>query len=363
MRVNPSIVLATVIALGAVGWILSGQVSDRPATAASEAADDTAKQPAPTRVRIIVSRAADYRAVIRASGQTMAARSIEIRAETDGRVAKIGPARGARVAAGDVILQLDEADRQAQLERAKARVEQRRIEYDAARKLAASGYQAETKRAEALAEYQDARAEEARIRVDIERTRIVAPFDAVLDKRPMEVGDYLKVGDIAATLVELDPLRAVVYVPEQQMQALADGMTATARLASGEERAAIISYTASVAETATRTFKVEAEFANPNGRIGEGMTTELLIPLPTVRAHHVSPAAFLLDDQGKIGVMTVDSGNVARFGRIRVIGSDGAGAWVVGLAETAQVITVGQQLVKDGDLVTPVEASAKAPQS
>lgn len=362
MRVNRSIVLATVIAAAAAGWILSGQFADQPA-AAGTAVETPPPVAERVRVRVVTSTAANYVATVRVSGQTKSARSVVIRAETEGRVSKISAARGSVVEAGQVILELDEADRRAQLDRATARVTHRRIEYEAARTLTAKGFQAENKRAEALADLQNARAEEARIRVDLERTRIVAPFRAVLDQRPMEVGDYLKVGDTVATLVELDPLRAVVFVPEQQMTALAEGMPSTVRLSSGEESPAVITYTAAVAETATRTFRVEAEFANPDGRIGEGMTAELLIPLPSVRAHLLSPAAFLLDDQGKIGVMVVDGDDTARFRRIRILGSDSTGAWVGGLPDSARVITVGQQLVKDGEPVTPVQAADGTPQS
>lgn len=363
MRVNTSIVLAGVIALGAVAWILSGQFADRPATAASAgpAPAEAPAKPVPPRVRVVTSSARDYVAVVRASGQTEARRSVEIRAETAGRVAAVGAAKGSWVNAGDLILQLDEADRRAQLARVKAAVEFRRIEHDAARQLAAKGYQAETKRAEALAELEQARADLAHIQVDLERTRIVAPFRAVLDRRPMEVGDYLKEGDTVATLVELDPMRAVAHVSESEAPALVEGMPATIRLAAGAEIPAIVTYTAASADSATRTFRIEAEFSNPEGRIGEGMTAEMQIPLPARQAHHVSPSVFLLDAHGKIGVMIADDGDVARFRPIAVLGSDSEGAWIAGLPGRARIITVGQLLVADGQPVTPVEAGT--PQS
>lgn len=363
MRVNTSILLATVIALGAAGWIISGQFADRPATAASAepATAGPSATPQAPRVRVIESVARGYVAVARASGQTEARRMVEIRAETAGRVASVGAPKGTLMNADDLIVQLDEADRRAQLARATAAVEFRQIEHSAARQLAAKGYQAETKRAEALAELEEARAERARIQVDLDRTRIVAPFKAVLDRRPMEIGDYLKEGDTVATLIELDPMRAVANVPESEAPALVEGMQATVRLSSGAEVPAIVTYTAAAADSATRTFRIEAEFANPEGRIGQGMTAELQIPLPAQHAHHVSPAVFLLDGQGKIGVMIVDDGAVARFRRIAVLGSDSDGAWVAGLPDRTRIINVGQLLVSDGQAVTPIDAGT--PQS
>src|SRR5690606_37453972 len=284
-----------------------------------------------------------------------AMRSVEIRAETEGRVSAVGAPKGSVVQAGELIVQLDPADREAQLARAEARVEHRRIDYQATRQLAAKGYQAENRQAQALADLQEARAEQARIRVDLERTRIAAPFRAVLDRRPIEIGDYLKIGDTVATLVELDPMRAVASVPEQEAPAIDEGMMATIRLASGQELPAVVSYTSAAPDRATRTFRDEAQSANPDGRIGQGMAAELVIPLPQLSAHHVSPAGFLLDDHGKLGMMIVYDQDIARFVRIVVLGSDSAGAWVTGLPGTARIVTVGQRLVSDGERLVPVE--------
>src|SRR3546814_17578880 len=75
-------------------------------------------------------------------------------------------------------------------------------------------------------------------------------------------------------------MRAVASIPEQEAPAITEGMTATVRLASGQELPAGVSYTSAVADNATRTFRVEAQFANPAHRIGQGMTAELVIPLP-----------------------------------------------------------------------------------
>ena len=67
-------------------------------------------------------------------GHTEANRAVTVRAEVDGRVEQIGAARGARVAEGDLIVRLSARDRAARLAQAKALVEQRRIQYDGARR-------------------------------------------------------------------------------------------------------------------------------------------------------------------------------------------------------------------------------------
>ncbi len=59
--------------------------------------------------------------------------------------------------------------------------------------------------------------------------------------------------------------------------------------------------------------------------------------------------------------MIVDDGDVARFRRIAVLGSDSDGAWVAGLPDRTRIINVGQLLVSDDQAVTPVIAGT--PQS
>src|SRR3546814_15253146 len=80
MRLNRSVVLAALIALGAAGWVLSGQLRDQPVTAPESTR--TAPRPGPTRVRVVTSEAGNPVAEGRASGQPAAMRSAEIRAET-----------------------------------------------------------------------------------------------------------------------------------------------------------------------------------------------------------------------------------------------------------------------------------------
>ncbi|NQW09489.1 MAG: efflux RND transporter periplasmic adaptor subunit [Alphaproteobacteria bacterium] len=353
MRLKGSIILAMAIAIAATGWILSGQFGERPATA-NDSAPIVAAEKGPVRVRVHISEAADYVARVRASGQTEAARTVEIRAEIDARVVAVETEKGSAIAVGARIVTLDAAERPAQLARAKARVTQREIEYEASSKLAKKGFQAETTRARAFADLEDARAYRREIEVEVARTRIDAPFAGVLDRRPVEIGDYVRKGDHIATLVELDPLLITAQFPEHQAPALEPGMTGTARFSNGIERPGVVRYVAAVADPQTRTFRIELEIGNPGNRLGEGLTAELEIPLPTFRAHRVSPSIFRLDPAGHIGVMTVDADNRARFTRVTLIGGDDTGAWITGLPERVHLITVGQELVDVGEPVMPV---------
>ena len=358
----PSTLIAVLIAVAAVAWVGSGyfgglwNLSGSPESLDVVSVRAAPKKAEPTRVRVKTLDARPFIEEIQASGQTEAARTVEIRAETDGRVVELPVAEGRAVAEGDLLVRLDRAERDAQLAQVKARAQQRSIEFEAARTLASSGFQSQTRRAEALADLETAKADLAILEVDVARTEITAPLDGILDRRPAEIGSFVQRGDHVATIVDVNPILVVAQVSEKDVTKLQVGMPAQTRLTTGPNHIGVVSYIATVADSQTRTFRVEVEIENRERRIGEGMSAEIKVKLPPVQAHLVSPSIFRLDAEGRIGVILVQDDNVARFLRVAIIGSGEDGAYVTGLPDRAQVVTVGQELVEDGEVVTPVSA-------
>jgi multidrug efflux system membrane fusion protein len=96
---------------------------------------------------------------------------------------------------------------------------------------------------------------------------------------------------------------------------------------------------------------VEVEVPNPDYNLRSGITSEILIPVGEVLAHKISPAVFALDDEGHIGVRTVNDQRRVEYHRINIIRDDGDGVWITGLPEVTTLITVGQELVVPGQEV------------
>lgn len=358
----PSTLIAVLIAVAAIAWVGSGYVgglwnlSGSPESLDAVSVRAAPKAAEPTRVRVEILEAQPFVEEIQASGETEAARTVEIRAETDGRVVELPVAEGRAVVEGALLVRLDRAERDAQLAQVKARVQQRSIQFEAARTLASSGFQSQTRRAEALADLEAAKADLAVLEVDIARTAITAPFDGILDRRPAEIGSFVQRGDHVATIVDVNPMLVVAQVSEKDVTKMQIGMTAQTRLTTGTSHIGVVSYIATVADSQTRTFRVEVEIENRDRTIGEGMSAELKVKLAPVKAHPIPPSIFRLDAEGRIGVMLVQDDDVARFVRVEIVGSGENGAYVTGLPDRTRVITVGQELVEDGEVVTPVPA-------
>lgn len=350
-----SYVLAFVFAVAAAGWVASGQFGadgEPEETDAAEAAAGAADEPVGVRVGQSVATARSRDLVLR--GRTEASRWVDVKAETRGRIVEVVAREGARVGRGDAIVRLAMEDRAERLAGAEARVRQRRIEFDAAKSLRRKGFRAETKLAAAAAELEAAIAHVARISIDIDRTGIGAPFAGVIETRGVELGDFVESGDVIARVVDEDPYLVVGQVSERDVGLLEEGAAGVARLAGGETVKGRVRYIGSVAETATRTFRVEFEVPNRAGALRGGVTAEIRIPVESVQAHFLSPALLTLDDEGALGVRTVNGDAVVEFVPVSVFAAETGGVWVTGLPPAVTVITVGQEFVRHGQPVRPV---------
>ncbi|GAB4271594.1 MAG TPA: efflux transporter periplasmic adaptor subunit [Opitutae bacterium] len=292
------------------------------------------------------------------SGRTVPARTVILRAETDGMVRELGAARGDTINRGDSVALLDMRHRKQLKAQAEALLKQRELEYDAAVGLSKKGFQAETKLAESYAQLEAARAQLEGIQDDIERTSIRVPFSGKLQDRVVEVGDFVQSGDEIATVVELSPLVVLGEVTERDVIHIQSGMPAKILLERGAEvREGKVRYVAPAADPASRTFAVEVEFPNENASIPAGMTATVHIPYTSVPAYFISPALLSLNEHGELGVKTVDEAGAVQFHSATVIKSMPNGIWVSGLPEQARIITLGQGFARVGEVVTVAPSS------
>jgi multidrug efflux system membrane fusion protein len=350
------IVIAVLVALAA-GWLLSGMLGgDEPTQPA--ATQQTAEAPAAFPVQVRTQVAETIERVLIAQGQAEPNRTVTMRAEASGKVAELPAKRGSVVGAGDVIARIDIEDRKARLAEAQALVERYERDYEASRQLAERGYQTDARTKEMWASLQAARASLRQMQVEIEKTTVLAPFAGGLNERPVELGDYLSVGDTVGTIVENDPLKVAFQVPQQDIGRIAMGAVATIDFVTNQSAPGVVTYIAAQAEEGTRTFRVELEVPNPDLQIPSGISAEVSLPLEAVPAHFVSPGLLTLDSNGTLGVIGVDEADLARFYPVQIVRAESDGVWISGPPASFRLVTVGQGFVRDGEAVVPVpEAS------
>jgi len=344
------LIIAAIIAL-AIAWIASG-VLTRPEPTADQAAGSGKMT-----VGVAERRAEPVEELLVLQGDVEPDSRMVVRAETAGQVAEWAVPRGARVAEGDLLARLKMDDRQARLRQAEARVAGAESDYEATRAMAEDDFTAELQVDVKRAELEAARAEREAIRQDIENTDLRAPMDGIVHRRIAERGDFLAVGGQLAEIVVNHPLLAVVRVPQHRIRAVEPGQEARIRFLDGSTATGEVTFVAPVADPATRTFRLEATFPNPDGDLPSGISAEVVIPVAETQAHRVSPALLHLDDDGRLGLKAVADGEVV-FHEVEVIRADREGVWVTGAPDTINLITVGGGFVRPGEAVATEPAPA-----
>jgi multidrug efflux system membrane fusion protein len=354
-----SLIIAACVALVAFFWVASGQLEgdvNKPAIAQESAS--VAQGPDSetlTKVRIRRSIAREHLSTVILFGRTEGVRSVQIKVETSGRITAVPGRKGQAIKKGDVIARINMADRKARLIKAKAMVERYAIAYEAAQKLSQKQFRSKVQLSAVKADLETAKASLRSIEVDIERTTIRAPFAGILDDLAIDIGDFVAIGDVSATVVDLDPILVVGEVTQKASSRLKLNDKAIVTVLGNAPRTGIISYISKVGSPATRTFRVEVSLANPGGVIAEGVTSELKLEQGRIMAHFVTPAVLTLSDRGALGVKVIDSDSVVRFHKVNIIDDTPEGMWLTGFPDEADLIVVGQEFVRTGQKVEGVK--------
>ena len=355
-----SFITALAVAIGVGVWVWSGADNPSGNTAPPPSQEASAlERQRDLDVRVALLRAQPVSRTVSIAGRTEPSRAVNLRAEIEGRIVAIGAERGQRVAEGDEIVRMDPRDLSARRREALALAKQRELEFDAAKKLSAQNFQTQSAVAAAEANLEAARATLARVEIQIKNTRLRAPFAGRLDQRMVEIGDYVSNGSAIGQILQEDPILIVGYVTQHERHQVEVGATGRARLITGETREGRIRYVSSLSEDTTRTFRVELEVPNPDAAMLSGISAEILIPVAPEAAHRLSPALLALDEQGRLGIKTVNDDSRVEFHPTDILRSEADGVWVSGLPDPVRVITVGQGFVRPGQRVNVVPAASE----
>jgi multidrug efflux system membrane fusion protein len=341
-------------------WILSGHLIPHESAESKAALQvNEAKADKRFRVAVVDTSVVSHSRRLLLSGRTEADRKVVTFARTNGMLQELRVRRGSHVKKGDIIAILSDDAREAQVQQAKALLDQRSVELDAKRKLVQTN--AVPRLELNLMEAQFKAAEAALATAEAERDRgiIRAPWEGVITEIS-EVGTsaFAFAGKEIAQLVGLDPMLAVVEVSERKVASVKVGDTAEVKLVSGQTREGRIRYVSKSAAPATRTYRVEVELPNADGAIPDGITAEVSIPLSPVPATRVPRSALVVSSAGDIGVRTVDSDSKVGFLKAVVVEDDQGSMWLTGVPDGTRVIVQGQDFVREGNLVDSVAAAS-----
>ena len=243
------------------------------------------------------------------SGPLVVEHQVDLAAQRDGVVARISAEPGQRVKSGDLLAQLDDQQLSADLEAARAKT--RSIEADlknweAEAKVMQSDYERAQKMwdAQILTKEQldhakfkaeseqwdiqrvrelltNARQTERSLDLELEKTRIRAPFSGVVARRYVRAGQQVAKGDRLFWVTEESPLLLRFTLPEKFLGRLRKGqqLHVASPDVPDETHTARVVAVSPVVDPASGTVEVLLELVGPTGQLHPGMTASVRLDL------------------------------------------------------------------------------------
>ena len=240
-----------------------------------------AMQPPPEAVTTIVAQREEWPATLSAIGTVAAVQGVTVSADLPGIVDRVAFESGRTVRQGDILVQLDTRQEQAQLAAAEAQLELSRLTYERMKGLVEQDAVSRAEFDTAAAAQKQAEARIREIRATIERKTIRAPFSGMLGIREVNLGQYLTGGDAVVPLQSLNPIYVNFGIPQQDAGQMKLGreIRLSAADLGGVEFQGRISALDSVVDETTRNVRVQATLANPGGKLRPGMFVQTQVSL------------------------------------------------------------------------------------
>lgn len=337
-------------------WIGSGYL--RPSAPVQPPARKAEAERALFRVVVAPAAVSSHARRLTMTGRTQSDQRVIISARTNGIVTRIAARRGAAVKAGDLVAELSDEARDANVAQAKARLAQRSAELEAREALARKGSYPLLNLEQLRAEKQAAEAALANAEAELGRTTITAPIAGIVNELPVEVGQGVTMGAAIAEIIAPDPILAVIEVPERRLAGIRLGDSAEIRLVTGELRQGKITFVARKPSGQTRTYRVDIAFDNADFSIADGMAADVSLRLAPVEAARVPRSALTFSAEGKLGLRVVDNTDIVRFVPVTLVDDEETHLWVSGLTAGQRVITRGQDFIREGQKVEAVMEGA-----
>jgi membrane fusion protein (multidrug efflux system) len=337
------------------------------------AASPTSESGRQVRVETRILAPTRFEEVIQLTGTVESSDDATISAQTSGTVQFVREL-GSRVAAGDVLVRLDNrlaeaalAQATANLEAAEAAARLAEATYDRQERLYADSILSalefediRARRDQARAALRQAEAAVAQAERQLSYTSITAPFTGRVEAHMINEGETAAPGSPLVRFVSTDRLVVSTGVPERYANDIEVGtpVRMSLRAYGGEDRTAPVSFVSSVIDPSTRTFQIEIEVDNARGTLKPAMIVDVFVTRSVLEDQVVIPQASILRDESGFSVYVVEDGRAVQRAVEPGPSNDGQTVIVSGLRVGDELITSGQTTVTEGDAVAIVPSNS-----
>ncbi|MDT3669716.1 MAG: efflux RND transporter periplasmic adaptor subunit [Aromatoleum sp.] len=363
--------LAGVVALAGYAYYANrSPATPQPAAAASAAGQGGASRPgapaagaAPVGVETVAVVAETVADDVTAVGTLRSNESVVLRPEVAGRIAAIRFREGAPVKRGEILVELDAAVQQAEVQQAKANLALAHANFGRTADLFNRKFLSQSARDEAASQLEVARANMALAEARFERTRLRAPFDAVVGIRNVSVGDYVKEGDDLVNLEDLATLKVDFRLPELYLAKVRRGQSleVTSDAIPGERFQATVAAIDPLINEAGRSVVMRATLPNKDGQLRPGMFARVRLILRERADVALVPEEALVPAPGNVQFVYRVVDDKAQRVAVTTGGRHGTRVEIVdGLRPGDVVVTAGQLKLRDGAAVKVLRSGAES---
>jgi RND family efflux transporter MFP subunit len=342
-------------------WILAALAAS--GCGKREEAGEGAAGLSPVPVKTLVVRTQSAEEPIKYSATIEPAEEADIAGKLMGRVVRLLVSEGDEVRKGQLLVKLEGEDIRAKLAQAEAGVTEASVRFEDAKKNLERFESLFEEKAATQKELDDVRvgyesakarlrgAEEMKREVEelLQYVNVTAPFDGVVTKTHVDVGDLVTPGHPIVTLENARQLEVVASVPESQIEQLSVGMPVKVVIPSqsadtgDQELTASIDQIVPAADPGSHQFVVKVYMQNPGGSVMSGMfarlvvsralTERLMVPAEAIHRRGQLEGVFVVGEDGRASLRWIRTGRTIG-GSVEVIAGLEPGEAVVISSET-----------------------------
>jgi len=298
---------------------------------------------------------------VSAVGSLLAAQSVQLAPETDGRIVESSLRDGSLVVTGDLMFRLDDSVTEAELAQAQAELSLARADLARARNLAKQSFVSQRSREEAAANVKVLAAKLEVVSARLAKSRILAPFDGRVGLIGVSVGEYVTKGTPLVRLDDLSTLKLDLRVPERLMAQVKPGQAIRVGFDAYPQRefVARVETVDSAIDAAGRSLVVRGRIDNADDLLRPGMFARARLVIGArEQAVMVPEEAVLASAEGQY-VYAVAQGQAKRRPVRTGARQNGRVEILSGVQAGESVVTAGQLKLRGKSV--PVEAIAPVP--
>ncbi|WP_049731196.1 efflux RND transporter periplasmic adaptor subunit [Rhizobium ecuadorense] len=371
------LLISSVLAFGA----LLAACSDNAGKPAGNAGAGATQQASP--VGVITLRKGSFPVTTILPGRAETFQTADIRPQVSGLIREIAFKEGGEIKKGDLLYQIEDAPYIAAVEQAKAAISKAEASVPSAesnldryQRLVGSGATqiefetAKTTLLQAKAEVESAKAALSAAQIDLDHTRIIAPFDGISDQTAYNVGNVVSANQTTAltTIRQLDPIYISLTESSTNLLKLRDAMAAGdikgaanvvfhLILEDGKEynQQGKLDMSKQVVSETTGTFIIRVLFPNPDRIVLPGMYVRATVELGSEEGYALPQLATSRDANGRLTAQFVSADGKVET-RAFENSSPSNNSWLVteGIKDGDQLIVSGLQSITSGMPVKPV---------